>query len=152
MYMMSRQEAHVGGWFIRAPTAQTRRDQERVAARKRYNAPMFDSMGARLMGLGKPGLLQRARQFSDAHGVHPPDRLCERYREALICWFCENVPDFPEGFPGVEDRYPPSSGTMTVPSSANEDHGQAEHETIDIDIDTDPFDFSGELWDGSFFN
>jgi hypothetical protein len=60
------------------------------------------------------------------------------------------VPDFPEGFPGVEDRYPPTSGAVTLPSPVNEDHGQAQEESFNID--TDPFDFNGELWDGSFFN
>jgi hypothetical protein len=31
-----------------------------------------------------------------------PDRLCHRNREALACYFCEHVANFPAGFPFSE--------------------------------------------------
>jgi hypothetical protein len=33
-------------------------------------------------------------------GLAPPlTRLAPRHRDAMICWFCANAPNFPEGLP-----------------------------------------------------
>jgi hypothetical protein len=58
-------------------------------------------MKARLLVHSKKALVAIATEFAAQTGKQRPDRLCHREKDAMICWMCDNVPNFPAGFPTV---------------------------------------------------
>jgi hypothetical protein len=58
-------------------------------------------MKARTLIHSKKDLLAAGTKFADQTGKQRPDRLCHREKDAMICWMCDNVPNFPVGFPPV---------------------------------------------------
>jgi hypothetical protein len=82
---------------MRPRTAQTARDERTLELRKRKVGSQYAATEAcleRALGrkLTRKKLLAAANQLYERRVVeYPPDRLCKRKKEALICWFCENV-------------------------------------------------------------
>jgi hypothetical protein len=81
----------------RTMTAQTDRDNAELLARMRRASACYKPMEAFLEGqIGSR--LTREKLFSLANRLYaqqivddPPDRLCRRKKEALVCWFCEHL-------------------------------------------------------------
>jgi hypothetical protein len=76
---------------------------------------MFPDMARRLQGHTKKELCAKAKSHARSHGTPRPDRLSHRNRDALICFFCEAFPDFPEGFPEMNPTPTPTSYAGDVP-------------------------------------
>jgi hypothetical protein len=49
-------------------------------------------MRAELKSCTKRELLRRAKTEAAQLGIEGPDRTASRYRDALICWFCQHCP------------------------------------------------------------
>jgi hypothetical protein len=80
----------------RHQTLQTVKDDETLEIRKRKIGEQYRLTEQRLeqiLGtkLTRQKLLDTANKLYESGVVqHPPDRLCKRKKEALICWFSEN--------------------------------------------------------------
>jgi hypothetical protein len=62
---------------------------------------MFPSMEALLRPYPKEQLLVALRRICKEQGLPEIPRVCRRNRDAIICYFCLNCPDFPRGFPPI---------------------------------------------------
>jgi hypothetical protein len=82
-------------------TSQPDRDLEAISQRILLAGPSFTTMQFRLGVHSKKDLVAIATGFAEQVGKQRPDRLCHRAKDAMICWMCENAPDFPAGFPCV---------------------------------------------------
>jgi hypothetical protein len=87
-------------------TWQTMRD--RVEADKRLSncADRYAEMDGRLKPYPKASLLSAAAVMCKQRQIPLPDRICCRGRKPLICFFCENFPDFPLGFTFLANASP----------------------------------------------
>jgi hypothetical protein len=79
----------------RASTAQTERDNAELLARMKRAAASYRTV-ERFLECKVGPRLTREKLFALADRLYaqqivddPPDRLCRRKKEALICWFCE---------------------------------------------------------------
>jgi hypothetical protein len=73
------------------------REQERTAARVRvYEATgQYQLMWQVIRNVTKAELIKRANEISEKAGDIPrPDRLEQRQKRALICWFCQYCSDW----------------------------------------------------------
>jgi hypothetical protein len=93
-------------------TRQTQRDHATLIQRIK-SATGYSEMEQRLSGFAKANLISAANEYCRINRIKRPDRLCHRYREALICFFCQDVPQFPQGFPPI----PPCAGP--IPKTLN---------------------------------
>jgi hypothetical protein len=81
----------------RPKTLQTVKDEEILEIRKRKVGEEYRMIEHWLeqtlgMKLTRQKLLETANKLYEMNVVeHPPDRLCKRKKEALICWFHENL-------------------------------------------------------------
>jgi hypothetical protein len=81
----------------RPRTLQTVRDEHALELRKRKAGEQYHVIEAWLQQIiGKKPTRQRLltadTKLCELEIVHnPPDRLCKRKKDALICWFCENL-------------------------------------------------------------
>jgi hypothetical protein len=66
----------------------------------------FIPMKLRTAPYKKRGLWELAMEISRQSGgaILPPDRTARRMKDALTCWFCRWVPQFPAGFSGLPTR------------------------------------------------
>jgi hypothetical protein len=64
-------------------------------------------MSQRLTSWTKVELNNAAKVCATATGKPRPDRMCCRRRDALICFFCEVYPNFPEGLAPVSTAEQP---------------------------------------------
>jgi hypothetical protein len=98
-------------------------EQEEVQNMMRRNAALYHAMEDRLAKFSKAALLTPSRQFAQRAGIRGPGRLCQRSKQAMICWFCKHVPNFPEGFPPMDavtrtrGQTRPRLSEMTQPGS-----------------------------------
>jgi hypothetical protein len=72
---------------------QTARDNDCVQQRIAACAAIFPDVKARLKGGTKDELLKYAEDIAQQRHLPPPDRVCRRSRDAVICWFCANAPN-----------------------------------------------------------
>jgi hypothetical protein len=59
----------------------------------------YTEMEQRLALNSKSDLLCVAKEYCRMQKIQPPDRLCRRYREAVIRFYSQYLPQFPEGCP-----------------------------------------------------
>jgi hypothetical protein len=62
-------------------------------------AQAYPAMAKRLAQHFKPVLAKAIADFARENKIKYSRRLVCRSREVCICFFCEHVPNFPEGFP-----------------------------------------------------
>jgi hypothetical protein len=62
----------------------------------------------------KTQLILVANSYADANGLERPDRVTHRNKNAMVCWFVLNAPDFPLGFPPI-----PTGNRRSVPAAAS---------------------------------
>jgi hypothetical protein len=72
---------------------------------------LFPGVAERLKSWTKHDLLVKAKEISQSSPIPRPDRLCQRHREALLCWYAFNCgfwrkADF-EGPHGPADEHAP---------------------------------------------
>jgi hypothetical protein len=102
------------------------------------------SMNHRLKDYPKPQLLDFVCNIAKSKAITYSRRLCERDRKAIIAFFCEHAPGFPEGFA------PPSQAQARA-VQVNQLAAQADDEfqfgnwLLQGDIFADPLGF----WDQS---
>jgi hypothetical protein len=81
----------------RPRTTQTARDEHALVLRKRKAGEQYRATENRLQQifgkkLTRKTLFEAANKLCEKQIVQrPPDRLCKRKKEALICWFYENM-------------------------------------------------------------
>jgi hypothetical protein len=109
----------------RTGTGQTQRDHATLIQRIK-SAIGYSDMEQRLSPFAKASLLSAAGEYCGMNRMKRPDRLCHRYREALICFFCQYLPRFPEGFPPV----PLCAGP--IPKTLNHANPSTSHEPRDV--------------------
>jgi hypothetical protein len=80
---------------------QTFRDRSRVAEVRRDCGEIYPMMAELLAPFSKAALLPPLRRICAARGLPQPLRVCRRMKEALVCFFCLFLPDFPLGFPSI---------------------------------------------------
>jgi hypothetical protein len=84
------------------PTPQTQRDHIELLNRKKGCELSLLDMIIKIQPYPKKFLCDGANILCRTTRCAKPDRLCHRNREALACYFCEHVANFPEGFPFSE--------------------------------------------------
>jgi hypothetical protein len=67
-------------------------------------------MEAMLLHHTKKDLVGIATRYAADAGKPRPDRLCHRLKDAMICWMCDHVPEFPFEFPAVPIYVPKPPG------------------------------------------
>jgi hypothetical protein len=102
------------------PDAAHQREQVRV--RMREVGSSFRDFDEQLKGKTKLELWPIANRISESHGITRPDRLCYRYRNALICWYAFyrnywTMVDFQQPQPPT----PPAPATESNEESASTD-------------------------------
>jgi hypothetical protein len=71
---------------------QRQREQKEVERRLRFCPRAdFERMEKALHGQSKSKLVQFGLTWASQANCQPPDRLCRRRRQALICWFCQRL-------------------------------------------------------------
>jgi hypothetical protein len=118
---------HMSTVSVRTGTGQTQRDHATLIQRI-ASALGYSEMERRLSGFAKASLLSAADEYCGINRMKRPDRLCHRYREALICFFCQYVPQFPEGFPPI----PLCAGP--IPKTLNHVRSFASQEPRDVGL------------------
>jgi hypothetical protein len=71
----------------------------------------FHDMAPRLLVHAKKDLLEPAEWHCTTRRMKRPNRCCRRFRDCLICFFADNLPDFPAGFgpiPLAQGAIPPT--------------------------------------------
>jgi hypothetical protein len=76
---------------------QTARDSMSIQRRIAIAGPLFATVSHRIRGIRKSELLADALTLSTGANLTPPDRICRRSRDALVCWFCMNAPNYQAG-------------------------------------------------------
>jgi hypothetical protein len=79
---------------------QTQLDHERIL-RMITTTLGYSEMARRLGPYARAALFSGAQEYCTSIGIPGPNRLYVRSREALICFFCDNTPNFPAGFPPI---------------------------------------------------
>jgi hypothetical protein len=125
----------------RTPGAQTMRDENTLAKRKRKVGEKYKHIERLLEQSIRPKathekLLSLASLLCEEGMVrHYPDRLCRRKKEALICWFCEHqvaTSNILERLPNVIQKH------LQMSALSSEMNRVAQPISMDIEID-DPF-------------
>jgi hypothetical protein len=83
----------------RLPLAQTQIDRDQCIERRRCNGALYDRM-TQILGVVLGGKITKRNLMDLAEKIAAQkqikiDRGAKRMKEGLICWFCENVCDFP---------------------------------------------------------
>jgi hypothetical protein len=60
-------------------------------------------MHARLRPFAKEALFEPLKVLCQTKRIPLPGRICRRNRNALVCFFCKYFPDFPVGFPPLQN-------------------------------------------------
>jgi hypothetical protein len=79
---------------------QTQLDHERILRMIRTTLG-YSEMARRLSPYARAALFSGALEYCTSIGIPGPNRIYTRSREALICFFCDNIPNFPAGFPTI---------------------------------------------------
>jgi hypothetical protein len=56
----------------------------------------------------KAVLLEQLKAACNIKGIDFPGRICHRNKSALVCFICDNFPDFPRGFPTLSQMSHPN--------------------------------------------
>jgi hypothetical protein len=107
-----------------------REKQERM---RRTGNDKFQRMQTVMKGKAKAELLKRGSEWAQLKGRRGPDRLCQRSRDALICWFCEHCGEL------IEQTVP-----VPVPDPAVLDGFEWEEEVF---VDPSDYDYDERGYD-----
>jgi hypothetical protein len=58
---------------------------------RRIGTHPYNWIYQRTYGLTKARLLNEAKEITRLNNVRRPDRLCHRHRDALLCWYVDNI-------------------------------------------------------------
>jgi hypothetical protein len=90
---------------------QTQLDHERIL-RMIATTLGYSEMAHRLSPYARAALFSGAQEYCTSIGITGPNRIYTRSREALICFFCDNIPNFPAGFPPIPKSSKPLPRTL----------------------------------------
>jgi hypothetical protein len=109
--------------YVKKLAQQTIRDQVVIAERVRRAGDKFDWIMRQLpKSYTKEILFKKARVIP---GAPPPDRICHRGKDALICWFIEYAPNYLEHT--IASDQTPLESVDTFASQESQDESAAMH-------------------------
>jgi hypothetical protein len=76
-------------------------EDARITADIQTLGPAYGRMEELLLPFSLPTLLGPTRAHIRANRLLPLTRDEYRQKRGITCWFCKNVPNFPEGFPEI---------------------------------------------------
>jgi hypothetical protein len=148
-----------------SPKLEAIHEREQVQWRKMQMWFLFPCVSELLKSWTKHDLLVKAKEICQSSKIPRPDRLCQRHREALLCWYAFNCrfwrkADF-EGPHGPADEDVPtqqapadedaaiqqSAATdVAIQQSSDDDHISSQHDFLaDFAEYDDCLDYDGEL-------